>query len=302
MKYCPEGVNPSLLKSFYTASALKEAIESGEIYEGRVVLCDGEHNLHVDMGGFCGVIPRTEGALGILEGTVKDIALISKVNRSVCFRVKGLHRKNGALIPVLSRRSVQLECVNNYINRLSEGDIITAKVTRLEGFGAFIDIGCGLNSLIPIEMLSVSRISHPRERLTDSQVIKAVLKKREPHKLTFSLKELLGTWEENAARFSVGETVTGTVRSIEEYGVFVELAPNLAGLAEYTEGLEKGMRVSVFIKSVSPQRLKIKLSIIEAFPETARPEPLEYFIESGHISEWRYSPAGSQKQLFTVFR
>ena len=42
---------------------------------------------------------------------------------------------------------------------------------------------------------------------------------------------MLGTWAENAALFSPGQTVTGVVRSVEDYGIFVELTPNLAGLA-----------------------------------------------------------------------
>mgnify|MGYP002230072907 FL=1 len=44
-----------------------------------------------------------------------------------------------------------------------------------------------------------------------------------------TLRELLGTWSENAACFAAGETVVGIVRSVEEYGVFIEIAPNLAG-------------------------------------------------------------------------
>ncbi len=302
MKYYPEGTAPSLRKRFYTVSELKAAIKSREIFEGRVVLCDSEHNLHVDLGGFRGIIPKNEGALGILEKTVRDIALISKVNRFVCFRIAALHRdEKGTLIPVLSRRSVQLSCKNEYIDKLSQGDVISARVTRLEGFGAFIDIGAGLNSLIPIDMLSVSRISHPRERLYEGELIKTVLKKREAHKLTFSMRELLGTWEENAAAFNCGDTVTGVARSIESYGVFVELTPNLAGLAETTQSIEEGERVSVLIKSISPQRLKIKLTIIEGFKEKAPPEELNYYISGGRIDSWHYSPPGAEKQIVTEF-
>lgn len=74
------------------------------------------------------------------------------------------------------------------MDNLALGDIIDAKVTHLEKFGAFIDIGAGINALIPIDMLSVSRISHPRQRLSEGQKIKVVLRKREGDKLTFSLK------------------------------------------------------------------------------------------------------------------
>ena len=62
--------------------------------------------------------------------------------------------------------------------------------------------------------------------------IKAVIKSVENGRISLSHKELLGTWEENAERFCAGETVSGIIRSVENYGAFVELTPNLAGLAE----------------------------------------------------------------------
>ena len=302
MKFYPEGVNSSLLKKFDNISQIKEAMRSSEIVEGKVLLCDKEHNLHIDLGVCPGIIPYKEGALGIQEGTLRDIALISKVNKTVCFRIIGFHRKeNGARVAVLSRRIVQLTCMKEYVEKLNEGDIIDAKVTHLEKFGAFIDIGCGINSLIPIDMLSVSRISNPSQRLSENQTIKAVLKKREEEKLTFSLKELLGTWEENAGLFSVGETVTGIVRSVEGYGVFIELMPNLAGLAEYSDELREGQKVSVYIKSIIPERMKIKLAVVEAFDDDNKNGELFYFENGRHISSWRYSPKDAAKIIETTF-
>ena len=301
MKYYPEGVNAALAADFKDYDEVKAAVDSREIFEGRVMMCDREHNMHVDLGFAEGIIPRREGALGIAEGTLRDIALISKVGKFVCFRVMGFHRdENGQKQIILSRRVVQYDCMREYIDKLQTGEIIKASVTRLEGFGAFIDIGCGINSLIPIDMLSVSRISHPRERLSEGQLINCVLRKREAEKLTFSLKELLGTWEENAARFFVGETVTGVVRSVESYGVFVELAPNLAGLAELGADVEEGQRVSVFIKSIIPGRMKIKLVIVGSCAPCESRE-LEYYISSGVISRWQYSPNGADRVVQTVF-
>lgn len=302
MKFCPEGTNDSLAKKFNSLSEIKAAIDSREIFEGRVLMCDREHNLHIDLGFMRGIIPRYEGAYGIIEGTVRDIALISKVGKRVCFRIMGFHRdENGNMWAVLSRRSVQIDCIKEYINHLNPGDIVDTSVTHLEKFGAFIDIGAGINSLIPIDMLSVSRISHPAERLNEGRQIKAVLKSREGGKLTFSLKELLGTWQENADLFSPGETVTGIVRSIEAYGVFVELTPNLAGLAEADENLKIGSRVSVYIKSIIPEKMKIKLVIVDAFDEIPNPEEPAYFISENHIDFWQYSPDGAVKDICTKF-
>lgn len=302
MKFYPEGKNQELSRQFDSVDEIKTAMIQGEILESKVLLCDREHNLHVDLGAVRGIIPRIEGAVGIDDGSVRDIALISKVNKSVCFTVLGFQKDiyNNSLA-ILSRRAVQLRCINEFLDKLVEGDIIDARVTHLEKFGAFIDIGAGINALIPIDMLSVSRISHPNERLTEGQNIKVILRKKEPSKMTFSLKELLGTWEENASKFSQGETVTGVVRSIEDYGIFVELAPNLAGLAEPQDNLFVGQQVAVYVKSVIPAKMKIKLVVVESFNETAKPTPLTYYTDCDHMDFWQYSPAESSKQIYTDF-
>lgn len=302
MKFYPEGKNPNLTKTFTSIDEVKKSMMEGEVIESRVLLCDREHNLHVDLGAVRGIIPRVEGAIGIDDGSVRDIALISKVNKNVCFTVLGFQRDiyNNS-IALLSRKDVQVKCMDNYLSKLKVGDIIDANVTHLEKFGAFIDIGAGINALIPIDMLSVSRISHPAERLKEGQSIKVILKKIEPNKLTFSLKELLGSWEDNAADFAPGETVTGVVRSIEDYGVFVELAPNLAGLAEPQEDLFIGQQVAVYVKSVIPEKMKIKLVIVEAFGNAAPPSELTYYINDDHIDYWQYSPTDSPKQIYTEF-
>lgn len=302
MKFYPEGQNPQLLRTFDKLEDVKIAMMNGSVMESRVLMCDSEHNLHVDLGIIRGVIPREEGAIGIDDGTTRDIALISKVNKPVCFIILGFQRdESGNISAILSRKAVQLGCKKNFIDNLAEGDIIDARVTHLEKFGAFIDIGTGINALIPIDMLSVSRISHPGERVYEGENIKAVLRKREPQKLTFSLKELLGTWSENAMLFEPGQTVTGTVRSIETYGVFVELTPNLAGLAEPCDYLFEGQRVAVYIKSVLPDKMKIKLVIVEAFEEADMAQELTYFVNAQHIDRFDYSPPGAPKVISTVF-
>lgn len=302
MKFYPEGTNESLQRTFDSLEDVKIAMMNGNVIESKVLLCDSDHNLHVDLGIIRGVIPREEGAIGIDDGTTKDIALISKVNKFVCFTILGFQRDDfGGTSAILSRKAVQLGCKMNFIDKLNVGDIIDAKVTHLEKFGAFIDIGAGINALIPIDMLSVSRISHPRERVFEGEKIRVVLRKKEPGKLTFSLRELLGTWMENASLFEVGQTVTGVVRSIETYGVFVELMPNLAGLAEPCDFLFEGQRVAVYIKSILPDKMKIKLVVVEAFEEAEMAEPLTYFVKDSHIKKFAYSSKNAPKEIVTVF-
>ena len=108
-------------------------------------------------------------------------------------------------------------------------------------------------------------------------------------------RELLGTWEENAALFRPGMTVPGYARGIKDYGTFVELTPNLSGLAESKDGVKEGERVSVYIKSILPDRMKLKLLIIDTLPPLEGPEPLHYFLTEGILDRWQYAPEGCRK-------
>lgn len=305
-KYQPEGrlldtqENRDAMKD---ARALENAAEKGTVLEARAVLCDNQHNMVVDLGCMKGVITREEGAKGIAEGTVRDIALISRVGKPVCFVVKQVTSdRNGRPYALLSRREVQEKCAARQIAELCPGDVIDARVTHLEPFGAFVDIGAGMPSMISIDAISVSRIAHPRDRFAVDMDIKAVVRSvEEDGRIVLSHRELLGTWAENAARFRAGETVAGIVRSVEDYGVFVELSPNLAGLAEYREGVAAGSGASVFIKSIIPERMKVKLVLVDTFRAVPQPSPPEYFFRGSHMSRFVYSPPSCGRVVETVF-
>ena len=308
-RYLPEG---KLISSAENREALmllsgshRELVQ-GRILEAPVLLCDSEMNLIVDLGAIKGIIRKSEAAYIKAGESIKDIAVISRVGKPVCFKVMGFERdKEGKEFAVLSRRAAQIECMNNYLMTLSCGDIIDARITHLEHFGAFVDVGCGIASLLSIDCISVSRISHPRDRFSVGMYIKAVVKSvdRDLERLYVSHKELLGTWEENARDFSIGQTVMGIVRSVEDYGIFIELAPNLAGLAEYREEIEPGQTVAVYIKNIIPERMKIKLVIIDFCKAENAPFGFEYYVPSGieHMDYWRYSPSGTGKVIESRF-
>ena len=303
--YLPEGRRIDTYENLEQLSSLKslnDAMRDGKILEARATVCDQSHNLIVDLGFMKGIIRREEGAIGIREGKVRDIAVISRVNRPVCFVVKGFTKDpKGNNIAVLSREEAQIRCQNNYISKLKTGDIIDAKITHLENFGAFADIGCGIVALIPIDSISVSRIEHPRERFSVGMNIKAIVKSIDGGRISLSHKELLGTWEENAALFSTGETVGGIVRSIEPYGIFIELAPNLAGLAEPRENVRVGQAASVYIKALIPEKMKVKLIIVDVFENSVFPSKINYFITSGRLTKWVYSTNECYKNICSEF-
>ena len=268
--------------------------------------------MHVDHYGTVGIIDKREAVYSADSGEVKDIAVITRVGKPVCFKVMGFAFEDGHEVAVLSRREAQKECLSQYLSDLIPGDVIPARVTHLDSFGAFVDVGCGVVSLLSIDAISVSRISHPSDRLSVGDRISAVIRSidRDSGRIFVSMRELLGTWLENAANFEVGQTVAGIVRSIESYGVFVELAPNLAGLAEIRDGTPDseiarvGEYAAVYIKSILPDRMKIKLVLIDSYGCKTGVPKLKYFADHttvSHIDRWRYSPPESSKIIETVF-
>ena len=290
--YAPESLNTSIphREEIYTA------MQDGSILEATAIRCDAQHNLIVALEGMTGIMPREECALGIDTGQTREIAILSRVGKPVCFQVQRIEQQTA----YLSRRSAQQQALRHLMTRHRPGDIIDVRVTHLEPFGAFVDAGCGIVSLIGIENLSVSRIFHPSDRVRIGQKLKAVISSLDPDtgRICLTHRELLGTWEENAAQFTPGETVCGIVRSVEDYGVFVELTPNLSGLAEQRFPVTPGETVSCYIKSILPERMKIKLNLIDHINQSpASPPPLTYFIESRHLSRWQYSPSSCTTRL-----
>ena len=306
--YLPEGrltanaENGAYLSSVKT---LERAMREGRILEATATSCRKDTlDLTVDLGFVRGVIPRDEVSFDPRGGEAPDIAVITRVGRPVCFVVKEIAGGDDP-VAILSRREAQKRCYCEYVSRLSPGDVVDATVTHLDPFGAFVDVGCGIVSLLSIDCISVSRISHPSERLKKGQAIKVIVKSIDPTgRIYVTLRELLGTWEENAAEFTVGSTVAGIVRSIEDYGIFVELAPNLAGLAERRAGVSVGDACAVYIKNMISERMKVKLSIIDSYAAPSEPTPFKYFIDTDrvtHIDRFRYSPLLCPKVIETIF-
>ena len=242
---------------------LRAAIASREILQSTALAFDTQRQLRFDLGGVKAVMPFGQCADGAESGTVRDIAVLTRVGRPTCFVIEGMETgENGQPCYLLSRAEAQRMCKAEYLDTLQPGDILPCTVTHIEPFGAFCDVGCGISALLPIDCMSVSRISSPADRV------------------------------------SVGQQI---VRSVEEYGTFVEIAPNLAGLAETCPDLHPGQAVSVYIKNILPDKMKIKLVIVNHSLGQSHRFDLRYFITEGHIEHWLYSTPESRKRIETDF-
>lgn len=164
------------------------------------------------------------------------------------------------------RKELSQEKVNWIQNEAYAGEILNGTVKNIRPYGAFIEVDNGVVGLLHIEDMSVSRIKSPEERVSIGQNIKVMIKSvdKDMNRIELTHKELLGTWEENAALYEEGKKVQGIIKETEKQknGIFVELKPNLVGLAEYKDGYEYGQKVDVYIKKIVKDKKKIKLLIV----------------------------------------
>jgi small subunit ribosomal protein S1 len=154
--------------------------------------------------------------------------------------------------------------------------IVTGRVTRLEGFGAFVELEPGVEGLVPIsEMTFERRIKHPSEIVKAGDVIKVrVLSMDLPaRRISLSIKRVGDDpWMGASARWPVDSVVTGTIKRLAEFGAFVELTPGVEGLIHVSElsdqrvrmpaeVVREGQVVQAKVLEVDEDRRRISLSI-----------------------------------------
>ena len=263
-KFVPEGWVEAC--SPMTKEMVQMAMQNGQIMNGYVTGCDENYNLYVDLGNqMKGIIPREEvEAVNIDEtGYPKPKICLNKVNKIVQFKVKDVTKED---VAILSRKAVGKEALNWIKEDLKKGMIVCGIIKSIRPYGVFVEIGGGIVGLIYIEDISIARIKTPLERFKIGQKVNVMVKSidRNNQRVLLTYKELLGTWEENIQEFSEGEIVQGIAREVEKdkNGIFVELKPNLVGLADYKEKIEYGQRVQVCIRKIIPEKKKIKLVFV----------------------------------------
>lgn len=303
-KYSPEYMTHRN-RGELSLNAIKQAIRMQSILEARVIKCDSDNNLTIEIGkNIIGIIPFSELEYHPDGTPIKPASATSKVNRHIKYIPISVRKEDDLFIVDCSRKQVQKICYDNYISKLTPGDVIDAYVLKIMNYGIFCDIGCGIVALLPTNNISVTHIVNSAIELKGISTLKVVVNRiDENYRVELTHKELLGTWEEEVASFSEDDVTYGTVLSVEEYGVFVRLSQNLSGLADITElELKPGDLVSVRIQSIQNRNMKIKLTIIDKVgTATDKPMRFKYYITEPHIKEWVYSTATAKKQIESHF-
>lgn len=302
-KFGPEFLSGTA-RQLMTVEQVEEAIQNKSILEALVIECDDDRTLILSIGtNIEGRIRYEDLQYSLNEGDLKPVSALSKVGKRVKFYAKAMRKCNDKYIVDCTRRELQIDCYNEYISKLRPGDIIPARAIRVEEYGVFCDVGCGMIGLLHTNHISVTHIVNPKESLKNINNMFVVVKEiQENGRMLLTHRELLGTWLEESSKFSMDDIVEGTVLSVEDYGVFVRLSQNLSGLTDPVNiELNPGDKVRVRISMILKNSMKIKLDLMEVLPFEQEKLKFEYRQTSGHMDYWKYSMDVAKKKIETYF-
>lgn len=191
---------------------------------------------------------------------------------------------------IVSEKAAWEEEQHGVIAKYKEGDVIDGKITAVTDFGAFVEFGENLEGLIHISELAWQRIDDPKDFVKVGQKIKAKIIKVEGSKIFLSIKSLMDDpWKNVSEKYQVGQLVKGKVLKANPFGLFVELDPDIHGLAHVSELADRpiedisqiatpGDTLEFKIISIEPKDHRLGLSLkgakkgVQAEAEKAEPK------------------------------
>jgi len=271
-------VSKGLAKGAANVARLEVAHAGGIPVEGTVTGVN-KGGLEVDLGGVRAFCPLSQA----------DVRFVEKpegfVGQKLTFKVTELRGTD----VVLSRRALlqaeQAKEAERVRESLTVGAHVRGTVISLRDFGAFVDLGGGIEGMIHVSELSHGRVTHPGEVLQVGQEVQVEITKIEAaspdspdkskhrERIGLSLRALAADpWDEVAELFPVGARVTGKVVRIQPFGAFVNLAPGVDGLIHVSnfsdqrighpkDVVSDGQEVEVVVERVDLAAKKIGLAL-----------------------------------------
>jgi len=290
-----------------TYAQVVEAINNKEIIEVKVTKCNVHNDLTLNIGNnIIGVVKFENIEYHPDNSPLKAVSATTKVGKHIKVIPLSIEEKNGTYVVECSRRESQKMCYENYVSTLKPGDVIDAYFVKATSYGVFCDIGCGIIAFLYTNNISVTHTVDTVAEFRNISKMKVVIKSIDSnYKIELTHKELLGTWEEEVSNIEEGDVVSGTVLSIEEYGVFIRISQNLSGLADrnYDFDLNVGDTVSVRILKIIDKNMKIKLNIISKIDSKEYNNRYNFVYRNvpEHIDKWVYNTPASTKKVETIF-
>jgi len=164
------------------------------------------------------------------------------------------------------------ELQKELFDRIKPGDVVEGTVKNVTDFGAFVDLG-GVDGLLHISEMSWGRVENPKKVFKVGQQLQVLIKEISGSKVALSLKFAdQNPWIEATSKYAIGNTVTGHVARMTDFGAFIELEPGIDALLHVSqiarEHIEKpsdvlssGQEVTAKVVDFNEADKKISLSI-----------------------------------------
>ena len=199
---------------------------------------------------------------------------------------------------IVSRRAIQADTIaaaqKEAMKNISLGAVLEGTVKNITDYGVFVDLG-GVDGLLHVTDLSWKRINHPRELVHVGEKIKVKVIQFDPesHRISLGVKQLEeDPWETASKAFNVGDTVSGKVASLTDYGAFIDLGSNIEGLVHMSElswtnknihpskVLQNGQDVNVVVLDIDQEKRRISLGY-----KQLQPNPWKEFAENHKVGD-----------------
>ncbi len=274
-----------------------EEVTVGDLHEGKVVKI-------MPYGVFVELMPGIEGMIHISEISWSRSVTpgdIFNTGDPVKVKVIGIVEADGGTPPRISLSIKQIE--NDPWNSINDkfyiGDSISGKVTRCMKFGAFVEIAPGIEGLVHIsEMSYVKRILKPEDVVNPGDIVNVIIKEIDPDKkrISLSIKDADGDpWADVNEKYSIGQSLEGTIEKKENFGYFIKLSSGITGLLPKSR-IIKSYDPSSFEKKSEGETISVK---IEEIHVDDRKITLDV-ADSVESSEWKTFSDDKEKPVGTL--
>ena len=255
---------------------LREKIVVGSELDGEVRNIT-EYGAFIDLGGIDGLLHITD----MSWGHIKHPSDMLNIGDKVKVKVLNFNEENSKVS--LGIKQLVPHPWENIETKYPEGSIISGKVVNITNYGVFVEIEPGVEGLVHIsEMSWTKKIKHPKQIVKVGDTIKAIVltTSRDAHRISLGIKQMEpNPWLTIEERYPVGKKISGKVKSITPFGIFVEIEENIEGLIHISDiswtkriyhpkdVFKKGSDIEVKVLSIDKTLHRIALGIKQLAPD-----------------------------------
>lgn len=245
-------------------------MEEGIVLKG-VVKNLTDYGAFIDLGGIDGLLHITD----IAWRRVKHPSEVLKVGDEIDVKVLRFDRERNRVS--LGLKQLQADPWDTFISQYNTGDKVQARVTNLTDYGCFAEIAEGIEGLVHVsEMDWTNKNIHPSKVVQIGQEVEVMILDidQQRRRISLGMKQCMSNpWEDFAGKYNKGDHITGAIKSITDFGIFVGLEGGIDGLVhlsdlswdlpgeEAVKSYSKGQEVEALVLSIDPERERIALGI-----------------------------------------